>query len=81
MGLAMSTPLCQTGYAMIVNELDSAIRVYKRAQDAEKGALAALHAAIRKELTARAGERGAQADVVRRTKYTRERLRQIMKES
>jgi hypothetical protein len=67
-------------YAMLVDELDSAVRAYRRAEKAEKDTRAALHAVIRKVLTERANERGAQADVARRTGYTRERLRQIMKE-
>lgn len=61
-----------------MNELDRAISKYKRAQQAQKDALAELHAAIRKDLNSRTEERGAQADVARRTGYTRERLRQIM---
>ncbi|WP_043737737.1 hypothetical protein [Nocardia asiatica] len=61
-----------------MDELDRAISKYQRAVAAERAALADLHAAIRKVLEN--GERGTQAAVARRTGYTRERLRQIMKE-
>lgn len=63
-----------------MNELDRAIRKHTRAQEAEREALKELHAAIRAEMNARAGERGAQADIVKRTGYTRERIRQLMKD-
>lgn len=65
---------------LCVDELDRAIDRHKRARKAEKEALAALHDAIRNNLTTRSEERGAQADVARRTGYTRERLRQLMNE-
>lgn len=62
-----------------MNDLDRAIAKRARTKKADDVALEELHAAIRKELTERADERGAQADVAHRTGYTRERLRQIMK--
>ncbi|MFE3795596.1 hypothetical protein [Nocardia tengchongensis] len=64
-----------------MDELDRAVAKYRRAEKAEKDTRTELHAIIRRVLTERTNERGAQADVARRTGYTRERLRQIMKEA
>lgn len=58
-----------------VDDLDRALRRLQRARTAEAEALEALHDVIRQRLDA--GPRGTQAELVRRTGYTRERLRQI----
>ncbi|MEV0247939.1 hypothetical protein AB0H76_15205 [Nocardia sp. NPDC050712] len=63
-----------------MDELDRAVAKHERAKRAENDTRAELHAVIRKVLTERADERGAQADVSRRTGYTRETLRLLMKE-
>lgn len=58
-----------------VDDLDRALTRLQRARTAEAEALEALHDVIRQRLDA--GPRGTQAELVRRTGYTRERLRQI----
>lgn len=58
-----------------VDDLDRALTRLHRARNAEAEALEALHDVIRQRLDA--GPRGTQAELVRRTGYTRERLRQI----
>lgn len=58
-----------------VDDLDRALTRLHRARTAEAEALEALHDVIRQRLDA--GPRGTQAELVRRTGYTRERLRQI----
>lgn len=58
-----------------VDDLDRALTRLQRARTAEAEALEALHDVIRRRLDA--GPRGTQAELVRRTGYTRERLRQI----
>lgn len=61
-----------------VDDLDRALTRLQRARAAETEALEALHDVIRQRLDA--GPRGTQAELVRRTGYTRERLRQIRNE-
>lgn len=58
-----------------VDDLDRALTRLQQARTAETEALEALHDVIRRRLDA--GPRGTQAELVRRTGYTRERLRQI----
>ncbi|WP_032703736.1 MULTISPECIES: hypothetical protein [Mycobacteriaceae] len=58
-----------------MDDLDRALTRLQRARTAEAEALEALHDVIRQRLDA--GPRGTQAELVRRTGYTRERLRQI----
>lgn len=58
-----------------MEQVTRAQAAYKRADQARELALTQLHAAIVTAL--RSGGRGTQAEIARRTGYTRERIRQI----
>lgn len=61
-----------------MDDLDRALARLERANAEQKHALNALHAVIRQRLVDSA-PRGTQAEVARRTGYSRERLRQIVR--
>lgn len=78
MRLALSRTFGQVGYAIRVDDLDAALTKVADTREAARTALSELYAVIR-QMIAR-GERGTQAEIVRRTGYTRERIRQIVRE-
>jgi hypothetical protein len=65
-------------YAQRVDDLDRAIKRVAKTQEAAREALEDLHDVIRRTIAK--GPRGTQAEVSRRTGYTRERLRQIARQ-
>lgn len=74
----MSSVVGQFGYAYRMDELDRALERVETTQAAQRAAREDLHKLIRELITA--GPRGTQADLARRTGYTRERLRQIVRD-
>jgi DNA-directed RNA polymerase sigma subunit (sigma70/sigma32) len=80
MELALSRRLGQPGYADFVDDpddLDAVLAQLSNAQQAVQDARRELHSLIRQMIAH--GPRGTQAEVARRTGYTRERIRQIVR--
>lgn len=73
----MSRGVGQLRYSVLVDDLDAALARLSDAQQVAQQARRELHAVIRQ--AAARGERGTQAEIARRTGYTRERIRQIIR--
>lgn len=71
----LANPLCSS----VVDDLGRALARVTETRRAERQAREELHNLIRHKIAT--GPRGTQAELVRRTGYTRERLRQIARDT